>query len=226
MQSPWCRLRQKVPVFLNRGHPISSIERLGNKTNQQISCCYRMVMEFVRRVEGRFLVKGNKDERICNEWCDGEKNVHWWEKVNLWCNPLAKDGVHSSSTNVFMCSTPSELCCRHCSVFVSFSLYWGNWQQEMFRLNSIHRATMTEISFNKHIKTSSSAFAHSKCVNKLSVVPRIWFLFSGTCDEPLVWNSSKRQIERHLWYHFFHMAKNYPFLADRPLEPVGGSRIK
>ena len=100
-------------------------------------------------------------------------------------------------------SPASELCCRHCSVFVSFSLYWGNWQQEMFRLNNIHRATMTEISFNKHIKTSSSAFAHSKCVSKLSVVPRIWFLFSGTCDEPLLWNSSKRQIERHLWHHFF-----------------------
>ena len=50
---------------------------------------------------------------------------------------------------------------------------------------------------------------------------RFDFFFSGTCDVPLIWNSSKRQIERHLLYHFFHKAKNNHFLADRLLEPVG-----
>ena len=70
-----------------------------------------------------------------------------------------------------------ELCCRHCSVFVSFFLHWGNWQRKVFRLKSIRRATMTETSFNKHINTFLSAFAHSKCESKLSVVPKSWFFF-------------------------------------------------
>ena len=120
-----------------------------------------------------------------------------------------------------LCSTASELCCRHCSVFISFFLHWGNWQRKVFRLHSIRRATMTDTSFNKHINTSSLAFAHSKCVCKLSVVPKSWFLFSKTRDEPLLWNSSKRQIERHLWYHFFTKRKTILFfLTNRPLEPV------
>ena len=108
-------------------------------------------------------------------------------------------------------SVSFELCCRHCSVFVSFFLHWGNWQRNLFRLNSIRRATMTETSFNNHINTFSSAFAHSKCESKLSVVPKSWFFFSGTCDKPLVWNSSKRQIERHLWYRFFTKRKTILF---------------
>ena len=49
---------------------------------------------------------------------------------------------------------------------------------------------------------------------------RVDFFLSGTCDEPLVWNSSKRQTERQLWYHFYG-AKNNLFSADRPLEHVG-----
>ena len=108
-------------------------------------------------------------------------------------------------------SVSFELCCRHCSVFVSFFLHWGNWQRKVFRLNNIRRATMTETSFNKHISIFSSAFAHSKCVSKLSVLPKSWLFFSGTCDKPLVWNSSKRQIERHLWYHFFTRRKTILF---------------
>ena len=74
-------------------------------------------------------------------------------------------------------SVSFELCCRHCSVFVSFFLHWGNWQRKVFRLNSIRRATMTENSFNKHISIFSSAFAHSKCVSKLSVLPKSRFFF-------------------------------------------------
>ena len=58
-------------------------------------------------------------------------------------------------------SVSFELCCRHCSVFVSFFLHWGNWQRNVFRLNSIRRATMTETSFNNHINTFSSAFAQN-----------------------------------------------------------------
>ena len=64
---------------------------------------------------------------------------------------------------------------------------------------------------NNHINTFSSAFVHPKCVSKLSVLPKSWFFFSGTCDKPLVWNSSKRQIERHLWYRFFTKRKTILF---------------
>ena len=63
-------------MFLNQGHPISCIERQGNKTNQQVSYCQRTVQEFRRQVEGIFLVKGNKDERIPKECCDKEENEH------------------------------------------------------------------------------------------------------------------------------------------------------
>ena len=185
--------------------------------------CLRLVREKRRRVEGRFLVKGNKDERIHKKCSHGEENVHCWKKkVNLWCNSPPEDGAHSSSPNVLVCAPPLVNFVADivlCSF--PFYLHWGNWQRKVFRLNNIRRATMTDTSFNKHINTSSLAFAHSKCVSKLSVVPNSWFLFSETRDEPLVWNSSKRQIERHLWYHFFTKRKTILFfLANRPLEPV------
>ena len=58
---------------MNHGHPTGNIERLSNKTNQQISCCQTTIQEFGRRMEGRFLVKGNKDKRIAKKCCDGEE---------------------------------------------------------------------------------------------------------------------------------------------------------
>ena len=59
-------------MFLNLdGHPIRCIERLANKTNQQISCCQTTIQEFGRRMKGRYLSKGNKDKKCC----DGKKNV-------------------------------------------------------------------------------------------------------------------------------------------------------
>ena len=109
------------------------------------------------------------------------------KKVNLWCNPAPKDGVHSSSPNVLVCAPPLVNFVADivlCS-FPFFFLHWGNWQRKVFRLNSIRRATMTETSFNKHVSIFSSAFAHSKCLSKLSVLPKSWFFFSGTCDKPL-----------------------------------------
>ena len=49
---------------MNHGHPTGNTERLSNKTNQQISCCQTTIQEFGRRMEGRFLVKGNKDREL------------------------------------------------------------------------------------------------------------------------------------------------------------------
>ena len=77
MHSLICRL------FGNQGHPISCLERLANKTNQQISCCQTKIKEFGWRVEGRFFVKGNKNERIPEDCCDGEENVDCWELQRL-----------------------------------------------------------------------------------------------------------------------------------------------
>ena len=62
-------------MFVSYGHPIRCIERLANKTNQQISCCQTTIQEFGRRMKGRYLSKGNKDERIPKKCCDGKKNV-------------------------------------------------------------------------------------------------------------------------------------------------------
>ena len=65
----------KTPVFVNQGHPISSSERMDNKTNAEISYCQTAIQEFRRRMKGRFLVKGNKDKSIPKECSDGEENV-------------------------------------------------------------------------------------------------------------------------------------------------------
>ena len=51
-----------------------------NERNQQISCCQTTIEEFGRRMKGRFLVKGNKDERIPSKCCDGEENVECCER--------------------------------------------------------------------------------------------------------------------------------------------------
>ena len=69
----------KTSVLVNHGHPVGNIDRLGNKTNQQISCCQTTIQEFGWRMEGRFLVKGNKDKRIPKSCCDGEENVDFRE---------------------------------------------------------------------------------------------------------------------------------------------------
>ena len=119
------------------------------------------------------------------------------KKVNPWCNPPPEDGAHSSSPNVLVCAPPLVNFVADivlCSF--PFFLHWGNWQRKVFRLNNIRRATMTDTSFNKQINTSSLAFAHSKCVSKLSVVPNSWFLFSETrerdiCD--IIFSQSEKQ---------------------------------
>ena len=60
----------KTPVFVKH-------RQIGwvTKTNQQISGCQTMIQEFGWRMEGRFLMKGNKDKRIPKSCCDGEENV-------------------------------------------------------------------------------------------------------------------------------------------------------
>ena len=70
-------------MFLNQRHPISCIERQGNKTNQQVSYCQRTVQEFRRRVEGIFLVKGNKDEKFVRNAVMERRMSTAEEKVNL-----------------------------------------------------------------------------------------------------------------------------------------------
>ena len=50
-------------------------ERLAYQTNQQISCCQTTIQEFGRRMERRYLVKCNKDQRIPKKCCKGKKNV-------------------------------------------------------------------------------------------------------------------------------------------------------
>ena len=57
-----------------------SIEGLGNKANQKISCCQTTIQEFGRWMKGRFLVKGNKDQRIPKKCCHGEESVHCCER--------------------------------------------------------------------------------------------------------------------------------------------------
>ncbi|RMX48481.1 hypothetical protein pdam_00008479, partial [Pocillopora damicornis] len=51
-------------------HPISGNERLPDNTNQQISCCQTTIQEFGRPMEGRYLVKGSKDEKV-------PQKCHW-----------------------------------------------------------------------------------------------------------------------------------------------------
>ena len=69
----------KTPVFVNHRHPVNSTVRLGNKTNQQISCCQTTIQELGWRMKARFLVKGNEDKRISKNCCDGEENIDCWE---------------------------------------------------------------------------------------------------------------------------------------------------
>ena len=96
----------KTPVFVNHGHPVGSIERLVNKTNQQISCCQTTIQEFGWRMERRFLVKGNKDKRIPKSCCNGEENVDCWEWNGL------KHIYREKSFKCFcLCSISRYICC-------------------------------------------------------------------------------------------------------------------
>ena len=67
---------ENTPVPKSAGDQKGSIERLVNKTNQQISCCQTTIQEFGRRMKGRFPVKGNKDKSIPKKCSDGEENVN------------------------------------------------------------------------------------------------------------------------------------------------------
>ena len=51
-----------TPVSVNNRHPISSMDTLSNKINQQISCCRTTIKEFGRRMKGRLLVKSNREK--------------------------------------------------------------------------------------------------------------------------------------------------------------------
>ena len=105
---------KKTPVFVNHGNPISSIERLGNKTNQQISCCQTTIQEFGRRMEGRSLMKGNKDKRIPKSCCDGQENVDCRERNRL------KHIYRDQSFKCFcLCSISRYICCCHHPAVVS-----------------------------------------------------------------------------------------------------------
>ena len=99
---------KKTTVFVNHGHPLSSIERLCNKTNQQMSCCQTTIQEFGWRMERRFLVKGNKDKRIPKSCCDGEENVDCWE----WNELFFKLIYRNQSFKCFcVCSISRYICC-------------------------------------------------------------------------------------------------------------------
>ena len=96
----------KTLVFVNHGHPVGSIERLVNKTNQQISCCQTTIQEFGWRMERRFLVKGNKDKQIPKSCCNGEENVDCWEWNGL------KHIYREQSFKCFcLCSISRCICC-------------------------------------------------------------------------------------------------------------------
>ena len=73
---------ENSPVFESPGirKAQGSMERLGNKANQKISCGQTTIQEFGRWMEGRFLVKGNKDQRIPKKCCHGKENVHRCER--------------------------------------------------------------------------------------------------------------------------------------------------
>ena len=75
-------VEENSPVFESPGirKAQGSIEGLGNKANQKISCCQTTIQEFGRWMKGRFLVKGNNDQRIPKKCCDGEENVHRCER--------------------------------------------------------------------------------------------------------------------------------------------------
>ena len=104
----------KTPVFVNHGHPVGSIERLVNKTNQQISCCQTTIQEFGWRMERRFLVKGNKDKRIPKSCCDGQENVDSRER-----NRLKHINRDQSFKRFCLCSISLYICCCHHPAVVS-----------------------------------------------------------------------------------------------------------
>ena len=104
----------KTPVFVNHGHPVGSLERLVNKTNQKISCCQTTIKEFGWRIEGRFLMKGNKDKRIPKSCCDGQENVDSRERNRL------KHIYRDQSFKCFcLCSISRYICCCHHPAVVS-----------------------------------------------------------------------------------------------------------
>ena len=51
-----------TPVSVNNRHPISSMDTLSNKINQQISCCRTTIKEFGRRMKRRLLEKSNREK--------------------------------------------------------------------------------------------------------------------------------------------------------------------
>ena len=104
----------KTLVFVNHGHPVGSIERLVNKTNQKISCCQTTIQEFGWRIEGRCLMKGNKDKRIPKSCCDGQENVDSRERNRL------KHIYRDQSFKCFrLCSISRYICCCHHPAVVS-----------------------------------------------------------------------------------------------------------
>ena len=54
------------------------MKRLGNKTNQQISCCQTTIQEFGWWMKEDFLLRATRiDEGIPKKFCDGEDNVSY-----------------------------------------------------------------------------------------------------------------------------------------------------
>ena len=101
-------------MFVNHGHPVGSLERLVNKTNQKISCCQTTIQEFGWRIEGRCLMKGNKDKRIPKSCCDGQENVDSRERNRL------KHIYRDQSFKCFcLCSISRYICCCHHPAVVS-----------------------------------------------------------------------------------------------------------
>ena len=104
-------------MFVNYGHPIRCIERLANKTNQQISCCQTTIQEFGRWMKGRYPSKGNKDKKCC----DGKKNVDC-VVIHL----PKRESILVLQPEVFVCALPSvkfivvivlQSCPLTCSLF-------------------------------------------------------------------------------------------------------------
>ena len=50
----------RTPVLVNHGHPVGNIDRLGNKTNQQISGFQTMIQELGWRMEGDSLWRATR----------------------------------------------------------------------------------------------------------------------------------------------------------------------
>ena len=134
------------PVFVSIKYPAWNSERLANEANQQISCCQTTIEEFGRRMKGRFFVKGNKDERISNKCCDGEENVDCCERKWFLSKSTHQRGRACQFFKCFrLCSSSCEIWYQHYSVNRFFLLTVYLWlQQEIFCLNNIRGATITE----------------------------------------------------------------------------------